>query len=55
MILFGQCDEATQTKIDLVEYYTEYRNTGRLLAFIEQMRSICFSGEDGGLSYGPYK
>ena len=25
------------------------------LAFIEQLRSICFGGNDGGLSYAPYK
>ena len=34
-ILFGQCDEATQTEIALGDNYTEDRNEGRLLAFIE--------------------
>ena len=55
MILVGQCDEATQTKIALGANYTEDRDAGRLLAFIERMCSICFGGDDGGLSYGPYK
>ena len=54
-ILFGQCDEATQTEITLGANYTEDRDAGRLLAFIEQTRTVCFGGDDGGLSYGPYK
>ena len=37
-ILFGQYDEATQTKISLGDTYTADRGAGRLLAFIEQMR-----------------
>ena len=48
LILFGQRDEATQTKIALRINYTEDRDEGRLLAFIEQLRSICFSNNDGG-------
>ena len=55
MILFGQCDEATQTEIALRANYTEDRDARRLLAFTERMRTICFGGDDGGLSYGPYK
>ena len=54
-ILFGQCDEATQTEIALGANYTEDRDARRLLAFIEQMRSICFGDDDVGLSYGPYE
>ena len=54
-ILFGQCDEATQTEIALGDNYTEDRNEGRLLAFIEQLRAICFGGNNGGLSYPLYK
>ena len=54
-ILFGQCDETTQTKISLGDTYAEYRDAGRLLAFIQQMRTVYFVGDDGGLSYGPYK
>ena len=54
-ILYGQCDEATQTEIALWDNYTEDRNEGRLLAFFEQVRAICFSGDDGGLSYPSYK
>ena len=54
-ILFRQCDEATQTKIALGANYKEECDNTRLLAFLEQMCSICFGGDDGGLSYGPYK
>ena len=31
------------------------RDEGRLLVFIEQLRAICFGGDDSGLSYPPYK
>ena len=54
-ILYGQCDEATQTEIALGDNYTEDRDEGRLLAFIERLRAICFGGNNGGLSYPPYK
>ena len=54
-ILFRQCDEATQTKIALWDTYTADRDAGILLAFIERMRTVCFGGDTGGLSYGPYK
>ena len=54
-ILFGQCDKATQTEIALGDNYTEDRNEGRLLAFIEQLCSIYFGGDNGSLSYTPYK
>ena len=37
-ILFGQCDEATETEITLGDNYTEDRDEGRLLAFIGQLR-----------------
>ena len=51
-ILYGQYDEATQTEITLGDNYTEDRDEGRLLAFIERLRA---SGDNGGLSYSPYK
>ena len=53
-ILFGQCDKATQNKIALGANYTEDCNARRLLVFIERTRTVCFGGDDGGLSYGPY-
>ena len=54
-ILFGQCDEATQTEISLGDNYTEDRDERRLLAFIEQLCAICFGGNNGGLTFPPYR
>ena len=54
-ILFRQCDEATKTKIALEATCAADRQARRLSAFIKQMRTVCFRGDDGGLSYGPYK
>ena len=54
-ILFRQCDEATQTEIAFRATYTADRNAGRLLAFVEQMRTVCFGSDDGVLSFRPYK
>ena len=53
--LYGQCDEATQTKIALRDNYTDDQNEGRLLAFVEQLHVIYFGSNNGGLSYPPYK
>ena len=41
-ILYGQCDEATQTEISLGNSYTDNRDEGRLLASIELLHAICF-------------
>ena len=54
-ILYGKCSEATQTEFALPDNYTEDRDEGRLLAFIERLRAICFGGDDDGLSYPLYK
>ena len=54
-ILFGQCDEATRTKISFGATYAVDPQAGRLSAFIKQMRTVCFGGDNGGLSYGPYR
>ena len=52
---FGQCDEATKTKITLETTYTDDPQVGNLIKFIKQLRTVCFGGNDGGLSYWPYK
>ena len=54
-ILVGQYDEAIKTEIVLGATYAVDRQAGRLLVFIERMRTVCLGGDDGGLSYGPYK
>ena len=54
-IIFGQCDEATQTEIALGDNYAADRDEGMLLSFLERVHPICFGGNDGGLTYLPYK
>ena len=54
-IIFGQFDEATRTKIALGATYAADRQAGSLIAFLEQLRTVCFGSDDCGLSYGPYK
>ena len=54
-ILYGQCDETTQIEIALGDNYTNDQNGGRLLVFVDRMRAICLGGDDGGLSFPPYK
>ena len=55
IIIFGQCDEATKTKIALGATYTADRQAGILINFHKQPRTVCFCSDDGGLSYGPDK
>ena len=45
-ILYGQCNEATQTEIALRDNYAEDRNEGRLLVFIDQLRAISYGGNN---------
>ena len=54
-IIFGQCDEATKTKIALRATYAVNRQVGRLIKFLKQLHTVCFGSDDGGLSYGHYK
>ena len=54
-IIFRQGDEATKTKNALGACYAVDRKEGNLINFINQLRTVCFGGDDGGLSYRPYK
>ena len=54
-IIFGQCDEATKTEIALGVTYAANRQAGNLINFINWLQTVCFGGDDGGLSHGPYK
>ena len=54
-IIFGQCDEETKTKIALRATYAADHQAGNLIKFIKRLRTVCFGGDDGGLSYGPSK
>ena len=55
MIIFGGYNEANKTKIALGATYTADRQAGRLVEFIERLRTVYFVIDNGGLSYGPYK
>ena len=54
-IIFGQCVEATKTETALGVTYTADRQAGNLIKFIKRLCTVCFGGDDGGLSYGHYK
>ena len=55
MIIFGQCDEATKTKIVLGAIYPADLQAGRLIEFLNQLHSVSFGRDYIGLSYGPSK
>ena len=55
MIIFRQCNEATKTKISLGATYTADRQARRLIEFLNELSTVCFGGDNGGLLYAPYK
>ena len=54
-IIFGQCDEATKAKIALRTNYATERQAGRLIMYLNPLRTACFGSNNGGFSYRPYK
>ena len=50
----SRCNEL-QSVIALGDNYTEDRDEGMLLVFIERLCPICFGGNNGGLTFPPYK
>ena len=54
-IIFRQCDKATKTKVALGTKYTADHQAGRLVKFLNQLRTICFGSNEDGVSYAPYK
>ena len=54
-IILGQYDEATKTEFALGTIYAADRWIGRLIEFLKKLHTVCFSSDDGGLSYRPYK
>ena len=55
VIIFGQCNEATKTKIALGATYNADCQRGNLIKFLKQVHAVCFGSNDGGLSFGPHK
>ena len=54
IIIFGQCNEVTNTKFTLGINYNEDCQVENLIKFLKQLHTICFGSEGGGLSFGPY-
>ena len=54
-IIFGQCDKARKTKTTLGTNYAANCQAGRLIEFLNQLHTVLFDSNDGGLSYAPYK
>ena len=54
-IIFGQCDDATRTKITLGTNYKDNHDNGNLINFFTRLRTVCYESNDGGWSYKPYK
>ena len=54
-IIFEQWDEATEIKITLGETYAADYQAGRFIEFLNRLRTVCFGGDDSGLSYAPCK
>ena len=54
-IIFGQCNDATRTKIALSTNYKTNRDNGNLIKFFSRLQTVCYKSDDSGLSYKPYK
>ena len=54
-IIFGQCNDATRTKIAHGTTYEAECDNRNLINFLTRLRTICYKSDDGGLSYKPYK
>ena len=54
-IIYGQCDEASKTKIAPGRTYEANNQDGILIEFLKRLRTVCFGSNDGGLSLGPYE
>ena len=54
-IIYGQCDDATRTKIALGDDYEIIHRDAELIAFIEIAQTLCYRSNDGGLLFKPYK
>ena len=48
-IIFVQCNKAIKTKIILGANYTADCQAGRLIEFLDQLCTVCFTIDDGGL------
>ena len=54
-IIYGQCDNATRTKIALCTNYKTVCANGELINFLAILRKFCYGIDDGSLSFKPHK
>ena len=54
-IIYGQCDDATRTKITLGVTYKVDHQAKNIINFLEQVHTVCFGRDNGGLSFKQYK
>ena len=54
-VIFGQCDDATRTKIALGTNCKTDCDDGNLINFLKRLRTVCYKSDNGGLSYKQYK
>ena len=54
--IFGQCNDATRTKIALGTNYQTNCDDGNLINFLTRLQTLYYGSNDSGLSYNkPYK
>ena len=53
-IIYGLCNEATKTRINLGGTYKIDCQDGNLIELLKQALIVCFRSNDGGLSFGHY-
>ena len=54
-IIYGQCGEATKTKITLGVTYAVDCQEKNTIKFFKRVRAVCFGSNNRGLSFVPYK
>ena len=54
-IIYGQCDDATRTKIALSTNYETICADAELINFLAILQTVCYRSDNRGLSFKPYK
>ena len=54
-IVYGQCNDASQTKIALNPGYETNCKDGNPIKFLKRVQTVCYGSKDRGLSFIPYK
>ena len=54
-IIYGQCNDATRTKIAHGNNYEIIHANAELIRFLAILRIVCYESDNGGLAFKPYK